>query len=226
MRQRKTQAERREESENRLLAAAAELIAQEGYAAASFDRVGQVSGYSRGLASQKFGSKDGLIKAVLEFLADRIRFDADVAFDRAATPFDQVLAYTDALLSRIQQDHLARSYFTLLTAAIANRLPIQADYLLEHNSFRVLIRDTITRGQTDGSIDPSIDPDGAAVIVGSINLGIAMETLLDPDLDLTAIRAAAASAVAGVLRPERKSVARKVAKRAQCLTSGRTRISG
>ena len=76
---RQTQVERRAESEQRLLTAAAELIATEGFAAASLERVGAAAGYSRGLASQKFGSKDGLVTAV-------IAAEADVDLDACGQP--------------------------------------------------------------------------------------------------------------------------------------------
>ena len=60
---RRTQAERRAESDEKLLLAAASLIAEEGFNAATFEKIGARAGYSRGLASQRFGSKDGLIEA-------------------------------------------------------------------------------------------------------------------------------------------------------------------
>mgnify|MGYP000983961481 CR=1 FL=1 len=44
---RRTQAQRREESDGRLLAAAAAIIAEEGYLAATLERVGERAGFSR-----------------------------------------------------------------------------------------------------------------------------------------------------------------------------------
>ena len=52
---RRTQAERRAESDDRLLEAAAAIIAEEGYMAATLERVGERAGFSRGLASRKYG---------------------------------------------------------------------------------------------------------------------------------------------------------------------------
>jgi AcrR family transcriptional regulator len=62
---RRTQAQRRAESDDRLLSAAAEIIAGEGYLALTLERVGERAGFSRGLASRKYGSKDGLIEALI-----------------------------------------------------------------------------------------------------------------------------------------------------------------
>ena len=60
-----TQAERTELSDRRMLAAAVELIVGRGPAATSLKEVGLLAGYSRGLAGQRFGSKDKLLAFVL-----------------------------------------------------------------------------------------------------------------------------------------------------------------
>ncbi len=64
--QRRSQAERRSESDRRMLRAAERLIARHGMAGTSLADVGIAAGYSRGLPVQRYGSKIGLIKALLE----------------------------------------------------------------------------------------------------------------------------------------------------------------
>ena len=65
-----TQAERTEISDNRMLEAAVELIVDRGPAATSLKEVGLKAGYSRGLAGQRFGSKDKLFSFVLRQVGD------------------------------------------------------------------------------------------------------------------------------------------------------------
>lgn len=60
-----TQAERTEISDNRMLDAAVDLIVEHGPAATSLKEIGLLAGYSRGLAGQRFGSKDKLFAFVL-----------------------------------------------------------------------------------------------------------------------------------------------------------------
>ncbi len=60
-----TQAERTEISDNRMLEAAVDLIVDLGPAATSLKEVGLRAGYSRGLAGQRYGSKDRLFAFVL-----------------------------------------------------------------------------------------------------------------------------------------------------------------
>lgn len=65
-----TQAERTEISDNRMLDAAVKLIVDHGPAATSLKEVGLLAGYSRGLAGQRFGSKDKLFAFVLRQVGD------------------------------------------------------------------------------------------------------------------------------------------------------------
>jgi|Marorgknorr_s2lv_3_1036020.scaffolds.fasta_scaffold00483_15 AcrR family transcriptional regulator len=65
-----TQAERTEISDNRMLEAAVELIVDRGPSGTSLKEVGLMAGYSRGLAGQRFGSKDKLFAFVLKQVGD------------------------------------------------------------------------------------------------------------------------------------------------------------
>lgn len=197
--QRLTQLERREQSEQRLLTAAAELIATEGFAAASLERIGQIAGYSRGLASQKFGSKDGLVKAVIAFLIQR---GEDLLEDRqldGVSPLAAILAYADVILGQIENDRLIRAFWVMMASAIANRLPIQSAFLAEHEKIKRRLSDMITAGQGRGEIDPNLDPDAAALSIGSTILGIGFECLLDPDMNIAKVRAVALETISRTL---------------------------
>lgn len=65
-----TQAERTEISDNRMLNAAVSLIVENGPAVTRLKEVGLLAGYSRGLAGQRFGSKDKLFAFVLRQIGD------------------------------------------------------------------------------------------------------------------------------------------------------------
>lgn len=68
--QRRSQAERRDEAEHRLLEAAATLVARHGLERVTLAEVGEAAGYSRGLPAHYFGSKSGLIVRLAEYLVD------------------------------------------------------------------------------------------------------------------------------------------------------------
>ena len=196
---RRTQAERREESEAALLVAAATLIEREGFAAVTFERVGALAGYSRGLAAHHFGSKDGLVRAVIAFISDRVQSHVDAAAAGEATVAGQILAWTDALLAVLDEDPLFRAYFVMLNAANGNRAADRSIFLERHELVRERLRDAIERGIRAGEISADVDADATALAIGSLQLGIATELLLDPALDIDVMRRTARRAVSGLL---------------------------
>src|ERR1043165_6903985 len=64
---RRTQQERREEAERKVLAAATALITQHGSRALTLAAVGEAAGYSRGIVSHHFGSRENLLRAVMPY---------------------------------------------------------------------------------------------------------------------------------------------------------------
>ena len=69
--ERRTQTERREEAERRLLAAALEIVARRGSVRMTRAEVGEAAGYSRGLPAHRFGSKAGLVHALAGYIGER-----------------------------------------------------------------------------------------------------------------------------------------------------------
>ena len=65
--QRRPQAERRAESDRRMMRAALKLIAEKGSSGISMAQIGLEAGYSRGLPAERFGNKVALLEAVVDF---------------------------------------------------------------------------------------------------------------------------------------------------------------
>ena len=63
---RRTQQQRREETERRLVDAATSLFAERGSRSVSLADVGRLAGYSSGIVSHHFGSKQRLLAAVVQ----------------------------------------------------------------------------------------------------------------------------------------------------------------
>lgn len=70
---RRTQAERRDEAETKMIAATIELMAERGYNGFSLNDVGEAAGYSRGLPGHYFGPKDRLLAVVAESIVGSYR---------------------------------------------------------------------------------------------------------------------------------------------------------
>lgn len=65
--ERRTQDERRALAERRVVEAAVALIADHGSRSATLARVGENAGYSRGIVTHHFGTRDGLLRRVVEY---------------------------------------------------------------------------------------------------------------------------------------------------------------
>src|SRR6185503_14484565 len=95
---RRTQQERREETERKVLAAATALIAQHGSRALTLAEVGEAAGYSRGIVSHHFGGRENLLRAVMR---DARTFTLPDPGDSAAEWLaEMVRAYLENVTSR------------------------------------------------------------------------------------------------------------------------------
>lgn len=184
----RTQAERRDESERRLLEATMELVAREGVSAATFDRIGRHAGYSRGLASHKFGSKDGLVRALIAFLharQDEVLAVSDVAHMNG---LDALLAYVRAHFEAMGARPDLRAYFSLLASAVADLSDIRAAFAQSHERVKRLLTEFVVRGKGEGVISKAANPEAVALMVGSALMGAAMQSLIDPAFDAAPVR--------------------------------------
>ncbi|MCC6924840.1 TetR/AcrR family transcriptional regulator [Novosphingobium sp.] len=188
--ERRTQAQRREASDARLLAAAAAIIAEEGYPAATLERVGERAGFSRGLASRKYGSKDGLIEAVIWRVSAQVNAEVDQAIAGLSDPLDQVLALFDRFVDLAQHDVSVRAYFVLFSAMIANRLETREVFDQVQEQFGQRIEALVLAGQAAGSITPALPAAHIAFMLGSQLAGISIEIAADSaeEADPSALR--------------------------------------
>lgn len=185
---RRTQAERSDESERRLLDATARVVAEQGVSAATFEAIGRGAGYSRGLATQKFGSKAGLIEALIGELHESQDSLLRAHHIHERPGLDALLGFVDLYLSHLGEHQATRAYFMLLAGAVADASPLRSIFGDSHERVKVRLAGLVARGQADGGIRAEIDPDAAALMVGSLLLGLSVQWLVDPGTDLEAMR--------------------------------------
>ena len=185
---RRTQAERREDSERGLVRAAIAVTAERGVSAATFEAIGQRGGYSRSLVSRRFGSKQGLIDAVINYLHDRrAELAAEHGFDQMSG-LDALLADTDLYLRSLSEKGELKAYFMMLSFAVADASSLRTAFAAAHEQVRARLRDYVQRGQAEGCVRSDLDADAAALMVGSLQLGLSMQLLVDPTMNLDPIR--------------------------------------
>jgi AcrR family transcriptional regulator len=192
---RRTQAQRRDESERGLVKAAIAVVSKDGVSAATFEAIGQRGGYSRGLVGQRFGSKLGLIEAVIAYLHDQ-RETLATGHPLDALPGLEALAtYVDLYLQRLSHLGEIQAYFRLLCWAVADISAFRSAFAAEHDRIGERFEGWIRRGQVEGQVRPDVDANAAALMVGSQLLGLSIQMLIDPAMDIDPIRLAYGAAL-------------------------------
>jgi AcrR family transcriptional regulator len=184
-----TQEERRNEAEQRLLTAAAELIGEVGPAGVTLANIGERAGYSRGLATHYFGSKGALMKRLVDTVTDQFQMsmfverEADSAMARL---LDLVDTYFRAMAD-LQPVNRAR--LVLWADAVAMPSPdVRAAMIAADRDFRHALTEGIRGGIEAGEFPSDVDPHGLATVIIAMLRGTALESLLDEQVDLRGCR--------------------------------------
>jgi AcrR family transcriptional regulator len=191
----RSQAERRDASERQLIEATMAVVATRGVDAATFDAIGLAAGYSRGLASQRFGSKRGLIDAVIGYLHHRRENILEVEHVNEMPAMDAIAHFSDCFLRELSGGYGGRAYLMLLAASVADASSVREAFAASNDRVGAWLESVIRRGQAEKTIRPDIDPRASALMIGSMVLGISMQWLVDPTTDLEPIRKSAIAAV-------------------------------
>lgn len=185
--QRKTQAERRSESERSLLDAAIDVIAEQGVGAVTFEALGRSSGLSRGLASQRFGSKQNLIDTLLHHLHERQETRHRERGLDDLPGFDAVKSYADYCLKDLEHRY-ARAYFMLLSASIADVNAMRTVFQEVHAGVEARLQVWLEKAQSEGAVRADIDAGAAALMIGCLLFGFSMQYLVNPEMDFALSR--------------------------------------
>jgi AcrR family transcriptional regulator len=172
---RRTQQQRRDQAETALLNAAAELVIEQGVHSLTLARVGERAGYSRGLATHYFGSK----QALLQRLAHATQSGFVPGLDGVPPGLGRLLRLIDGYIGALGQLRMPNRAFLLLWAEAATAADLAAIFRERDEAFRSDLREDITAGITDGTIRPDATAEDVAVAVLAQLRGIGLQRLVD-----------------------------------------------
>lgn len=173
---RRTQRQRVEELAQRLLWAAAELIAEQGYERVTAAEIGERAGYSRAMVRDRYGSKEALIEALFH-----MEFEPRLAviWDRSQTGLERILAQINGLEQLGAEPELARSFFVLTFETVAPVTALRPWFRDYFDRFEAQMVEHLLAGEHDGSIRRGLDREMEARQFVSHGLGIAFRRTLD-----------------------------------------------
>jgi AcrR family transcriptional regulator len=177
---RRTQAERTALSDARMFDAAMQLIVEQGTHATTLKAVGERAGYSRGLASSRFGSKDALFgQLVLHFntswtqeLANKVGTRGGVQACLAA-----LCAVEDFLSSHSKY---MQAMYILWFESISTHNDVRDHLAAYHEIYRGDVAHWVEEGIASGEIDAAVDAECYAFGFCSFIFGTIYQWLVAP----------------------------------------------
>ena len=174
--------EQSELSRERLIEAATRLFAERGYRDASVQAIGEAAGISRGSIFWHFGSKEGLLWAVVQRAFTRWEAETLVpevgdargqeAIARALRAHRRFLAGDGGTL---------RLLFVLMFEALGPRPELAGEFARLHRDLRVLATPWLEEAVADGDIRDDVDPETIVTLIIATLGGIVYQYLLDAE---------------------------------------------
>jgi AcrR family transcriptional regulator len=193
----RTQQERRADTRERLLAAAAQLFADHGFDAVSVDAVAEAAGRTSGAVYDHFGSKQGLLLALLDRWEQALVTVMAAEFELAAGITDRLRAVVTNLITDASEETRRLLLLERELELRAARDPEVAT-VLHRRAAEAHAR--MARGfaawVADGIIHPAASPDALATVLRALVVGLETQHRLDPTaLDTETATAALALAL-------------------------------
>ncbi len=184
---RRRQVDRTALSDRRLVDAAIELLAKHGVEGTTLQAVGEQAGYSRALATHRFGSKVGLfVRVMQEASADWV-----ARMHRAVgrrTGVEALCAATDATHRFIrEQPNEVRVMYLLWFYSIDPAATFHWDIASVHRAQRRDVDAWVRAGQRAGEIPASVNPQRVAEQYCASMAGIAYQWMANPAMPIGAM---------------------------------------
>jgi AcrR family transcriptional regulator len=194
---------RRAQTRARLLHAAAEVYASQGFGGATLDEVAARAGLTKGAVYDHFGSKENLLLALMEeYLAGQVAAQL-MLFDRERTSAERPLAGSEDWMARLHESpERFRLFVELWTHA-------QRDEQLRRHLAGALrtLHATFTGFAAASAADAGIQspagtPEQFANVTLGLGIGLAMLELTDPDTIPDGLLGAVLSMLIGALESD------------------------
>jgi len=197
----RTQAERRESSERRLLDAAAQVVAERGSAKASFAEIAAVAGQSHSHPHYLFGSKANMLEALMVAFANQ---NSEQVADRIgdATGLDAIIGVVSLFIRSLRDPlPMTRAFYVLLGESVSANPELRPRIDEYHRWLQQLLAEWLRAGVDAGEVRADVDVDAAAAVCLATVRGIGFLVLNDPDAyDLAAIESQTISQLDRTLR--------------------------
>jgi AcrR family transcriptional regulator len=177
-----TQAERSARTRRRILRAALDLVADNGFERASLAAIGARAGYSRGIVTSCFGTKADLLATVLQDMLERWGHRSLRPAVGGQVGAAALCAAIDAVRDQARNHPVElKAFFLLLFEAIGPLPAMKPRFAEVHRLQREGIAAWIRAGIAAGSVRADVDAEAQAALFLSVFRGAVYQWLLDPE---------------------------------------------
>lgn len=180
---RRTQTERREDAEKRLLEAGVRLVVESGLNDLTLAEVGAAAGFSRGLPAHHFGSKSAFQKRLVVFIIDEYR--SGMQRKMKDSGLQALMDIVGTSLELCTNDLVYRCVMQIVLSNQPDDLELSRDIVALREERLAMFRHHIEAGIAKGEIRQGADPK-----LSSLTLNSALTTVKnwfdDPAVDVAA----------------------------------------
>jgi len=176
-RKRKTQTERREETRELVLAAAARVFAQRGFHGTSLDAIAEEAGFSRGAVYYNFADKEELFLELLdrrcaERAQDLRELFSDVDLDDVAATSRQAQIAAQHALVAMTGDPEWRALYLEFLAHAARDPAFRRRFGKRTDEMRGALEDVVVERTTPIAHELGMEPEQLAVVIDALGTGL------------------------------------------------------
>jgi len=187
-RRRRTQAERRQEAEQRLLESAMQLVSEKGVAGLTLGEVGEAAGYSRALPAHHFGNKEGLLKALAAYIRNSFSRKNLLRSPKPKAGLEAIFGMATLYLARAQAlDTGAKAMSAIIMEASISRGPLLDDVKALNRATLEFLEEQVRIGIAQGEIRADIDPAAQAALIIGMLRGLSVLHFMDDSVDLESV---------------------------------------
>ena len=174
--------ERKAQTRDLLLEAAAKVFARRGFHGASVEEIADEAGFSTGALYSNFSGKEDLFLALLdEEIAEDVRKYDDI-FERARSVDEQARGGADEWMRELQRDPEHFALFIEFWAYAARDPELRRRFAARFGAFREAFGRMVQKGATEMGVElsPGI-AEQLGTVVNALGNGMALEKVSDPD---------------------------------------------
>jgi AcrR family transcriptional regulator len=171
---------RREETRQRIAAAALPVFARSGYERATVDEIVREAGYSKGAFYVHFESKEDLFWGMLE---ERISGQQDAfrqALDETRSAEENIQALLTTIFAIFRKDAMWSALFIEFVAHAARNDKVRERLAAMYQNWRDFTVETLNQGREVGRVRKDLDVEFVATVMIALIEGMIMQARLAP----------------------------------------------